>query len=926
MRRVLGGLTIVGALCSTLSGSATAQDLTGALIITVKDAQGAVLPGAVIRVTSPALLGGQQTLTTDQRGRMRFPLLAPGDYTLQIELRGFAAFEESAIRIGAGATIERNAVLQLAGVAESVVVEGAGSRIEARDPGFGTRFGPDDIQSIPTRRNSMFDFIKAAPGISPTSPSGLNQTIAAFGSSTNENHFLFDGTNFTCPCNGVARAEPGIDFIQEVTVQSVGASAEFGNAQGAVINVVTRQGSERFLYDASYYTQPAGLTSEPILYPLTAPAQGLSGYRRVRYRDATTDLGGPLVPGRVWFFTGYQYLRDYDSQPGADAAFPRRYEQNKVFVKVTAKPTAALQLEHSLHYEHWVSPGTPTFITPFAATTRSSATVPAVTFGHLTHTLTSNTLWDVRVGRFLYTQQNVPSTGDFTAASHADRATNVTSYAPPMFGAPTIARTTAKATLSHYEPGFWGNDHQWKMGLQVERGGHHVPTIIPGGTRYIDIGGVPFQAVSRAPSMEAGAFVGFAAFATDAITLGDRVTVNAGVRFDRNRAFSPDVHALNAQGVESDAIIAGSGTLYTWNILSPRLGVTAKLTADGRTMLRRSYGRFSEGVLTGEVGAFHPGVTPITTTEFDPATGGYTRPVAVVDPRINLRLDAGIRAPQTDEYSVSVDRELAPRLAMAIAYVHKDGANFIGWTDVGGDYAAASRSLPDGRTVPVFVLLNGTAARRFLLTNPPEYSLQYNGLVLLVEKRRSEWWHAFASYTLSKTTGLLASSGALAGAAQVSTVAPPGTHTTYGRDPNDLTNAKGLLPNDRPHALRFMGSLEIPRTGVAIAANMQHFTGKPWAATALVRLPQGETRIQLEPRGSRRLSSQSLLDVRVSRPLRLGNSGRVELMVDVLNVLNETAGEGIAADDLFNANFGREFLFVDPRRAMLSARLTLGGR
>ena len=49
MRRVLGGLTIVGALCGTLSGSATAQDLTGALIITVKDAQGAVLPGAVIR-------------------------------------------------------------------------------------------------------------------------------------------------------------------------------------------------------------------------------------------------------------------------------------------------------------------------------------------------------------------------------------------------------------------------------------------------------------------------------------------------------------------------------------------------------------------------------------------------------------------------------------------------------------------------------------------------------------------------------------------------------------------------------------------------------------------------------------------------------------------------------------------------------------
>src|SRR4029453_11398685 len=102
----------------------------------------------------------------------------------------------------------------------------------------------------PTRRASMFDWIRAAPGISPTSPSSATvTTVSAFGSGTNENQFLIDGTNFTCPCNGIARAEPGIVFIQEVNVHSVGASAEFGNVQGAVINVITRQGGDRFLYD-----------------------------------------------------------------------------------------------------------------------------------------------------------------------------------------------------------------------------------------------------------------------------------------------------------------------------------------------------------------------------------------------------------------------------------------------------------------------------------------------------------------------------------------------------------------------------------------------------------------------------------------------------------------------------------------------------
>ena len=881
-----------------------------------------MLRGALVRVASPVLIGGKETLTTNEKGQLRFLILPSGNYTLDVELQGFHSYHETEIRIGAGATIERTVVLHLAGVAESIVVEGAGSRIEARDPGFGTRFGPEDIRTIPTRRNSMFDFIKAAPGISPTAPSsGKNNTISAFGSSTNENHFLFDGTNFTCPCNGVARAEPGIDFIQEVQVQSVGASAEFGNAQGAVINVVTRQGSARLLYDVSYYAQTAGLTSQPVLRP--AQGKGRTGYERVKYRDMTTNLGGPMVRERVWFFTGYQYLRDYDSQPGADPAWPRTYEQNKLFAKITSRLAPGLQLEQSLHYEHWVNPVTPTFVTPFEATTRQSASVPAMTFGHLTHMMSSNTFWDVRAGRFVYTQDNVPATGDLMTASHFDRVTGITSAAPPNFGTLTIARTTVKATLSHYQPGLRSTDHQWKIGAQIERGGHHVPMVTPGGTRYVEDGGRPFQAISQSPSLEAGAFAGAAAFASDAITFGERLTVNAGIRFDHNRAFSPDVHGVNAQGTETNQIIAGSGTLYTWNVVSPRFGVTTKLTADGRTMLRGSYGRFSQGVLTGEIGTFHAGVTPMTTTAFDTATGGYTNLVSVVDPRINLRLDANTRAPRTDEYSIGIDRELERRLAVAVAYVHKEGANFIGWTDIGGRYGIETRSLPDGQSVPVFVLLNSPAARRFLLTNPQDYSLRYNGLVMVAEKRPSHGWHAFGSYTLSKATGLLPSSGTNAAGPQVSTVSPPNA-IGFGRDPNDLTNARGPLPNDRPHMFRITGSLEVPCTGVVIAANLQHFTGKPWAATTLLTLPQGDQRIQLEPRGSRRLSSQSLLDVRISRSMAFGTLGRVELMVDVLNAFNDTAEEGLATDNLFSPNFGQPTVFVDPRRAMVSVRLNLG--
>ena len=72
------------------------------------------------------------------------------------------------------------------------------------------------------------------------------------------------------------------------------------------------------------------------------------------------------------------------------------------------------------------------------------------------------------------------------------------------------------------------------------------------------------------------------------------------------------------------------------------------------------------------------------------------------------------------------------------------------------------------------------------------------------------------------------------------------------------------------------------------------------------------------------MSSQSLLDLRVSRTIAFGGVGRIELLVDVLNALNDTAEEGLATDNLFSPNFGQGTVFMDPRRAMVGVRLNLG--
>src|SRR5687768_10969349 len=100
-------LVLLASACTLLPSMAAAQILTGALIGTVKDDQGGALQGALVRATSEALIGGAATTTANERGQLRFPVLPPGTYVLEIELAGFTSYREPDIHIGASATIER---------------------------------------------------------------------------------------------------------------------------------------------------------------------------------------------------------------------------------------------------------------------------------------------------------------------------------------------------------------------------------------------------------------------------------------------------------------------------------------------------------------------------------------------------------------------------------------------------------------------------------------------------------------------------------------------------------------------------------------------------------------------------------------------------------------------------------------------------
>ena len=115
------------------------------------------------------------------------------------------------------------------------------------------------------------------------------------------------------------------------------------------------------------------------------------------------------------------------------------------------------------------------------------------------------------------------------------------SGAPSQIGELKQIRWTARASVSQYQTGLLGTDHQWKVGGQFDRGQHRSLLVVPTGVRYEDNAPAPTRAFVSGPSNAAGRFNTASAFVTDEFHAGSRISVAAGLRFDYARAISPDI-------------------------------------------------------------------------------------------------------------------------------------------------------------------------------------------------------------------------------------------------------------------------------------------------------------------------------------------------------------------------------------------------
>ncbi len=298
-RTRLVALTLVGALAA-VSGFPQSQATTGQITGRAVDAQGGVLPAVNVTVTNPAT-GFSRSVATNAEGLYTIPLLPPGTYEVSAVLTGFQTVRRTQIPVTVGSSVTVDLRLGVAGVAETVTVQGGAAALETTSDARSATFNAAAIENLPINGRRFQDFVTLTPTaqidpqrgqISLSGQRGINANISVDGADFNQPFFggirggERSNTAFTVPQ----------EAIQEFQVVSAGYTAEFGRSSGGVVNAVTKSGTNSFRGTAFYLNRNRDLAEKNAFGQNAAPTQQQFG----------GSIGGPLQKDKAFFFGAFE--------------------------------------------------------------------------------------------------------------------------------------------------------------------------------------------------------------------------------------------------------------------------------------------------------------------------------------------------------------------------------------------------------------------------------------------------------------------------------------------------------------------------------------------------------------------------------------------------------------------------------------------
>ena len=946
-------------------GAAIAQSVSsGTIEGTVKDESGSVLPGVTVTIASPQLQVGKLVQASDSAGSYRFVDLPAGTYQLKAELTGFSTSVRDDLRLTVGFTARVDLTLKLGAVEEAVTVSGQSPVVDVTSTAASVAFTKEVLDTIPRGRD-MQNIFAMAPGVTQAvadvggSTMAQRQNLSSYGV-LSQPKLQVEGMNITMGADLNTAIYFNDSTLEEVQIRTSGNDAEV-SVPGISMVAIMKSGGNTF--HGTYQVSAESPTAQADNLDSALRAQGLTATSPLKkFYDVSADLGGRIVRDRLWFYGAYgrqaktEGVLGFASGPGPDGRYLTADDplanSDTSLSQVSAKLSFQLTKNNRLVYA-WQR-GTKAQpqnnagrFTPLEST-RDYVNPTAIQKVELQSMLNPRALVNAVAGYSGYVTDYdaARSYARADAPPRQDLATTLNTGSAPLHQNKTRDRFQTDDSISFFPDRSFAGRHELKAGFSMyldKSSDGYLNNLACNCILYSDtIGGVagtPSQIrIYNTPVVPQDHENIYAVYLKDSWRPTSRLTVNLGVRWERQHSFLPP---QSYDGARDWPTVFPAGSfpeidVQTLSRVVPRTGIAWDV--GGKAVVKATFGLYNYILGDTYADAFNRNATANAVFNWHDLNGDRLYQPGEVNLDLNSSdfksitaasnqiLNPNLKMPDIWETTVSLERELAANTGLRVMYVHKlvsgsivnstnnsvtintlrpfgawsvpitrrdpgpDGV--LGTADDAGsvtlyDYTAAYR----GAAFVNSQIVNGTNADR------------YDSIEGTLTKRFSSRWTGQVSYFAVKNHRWIAS---------------------VFNSPNDQ-----FFPLDETWtwAGNVSGSYRLPGD-VTISGFLQSKTGVLGQRTYIFRqadpdggpsiAQNGNTTIRLEPYGSQRLSAQNILNLRGSKAFALGGGRQFEVDLDVFNVLNAATPTG--------ANFqsGPSFGFVT---GVIPARIArLGGR
>jgi hypothetical protein len=923
----------------------TAGDSSGSIVGTIADETGAVVPAVKVCVSGPGLMSAR-CVDSDADGAFRFPALPPGEYTVSFTVGGFEPTEREGVRVGLGETASVPVTVVVAPTHADVTVEGRAHPLDRFATSRAAGFTAEQLASLPGPR-SMGGIVAAAPAVLMTRHDVGGNTALAPG---------------PWSAYGVAGYSlPTLDGISIANLNAFGLTLDYGSFEhvwlglgaygsdqpgpGIHMQALTKSGGNR--YRGTVYAAMEHESWQSHNVDANQIERGAAGSADVRaavanrlagYHDVDGDVGGFVRRDRLWW---YSSVREQTASQ-LRVTFPVEPVETRAW-NATGKLTARLGSRNRvIVFAHRNLVRQPIRLDGFLLSGERAINESK---DSTTEQVSKGTLWksewsadvrgrlflEARVGQFLMSRAESPNGVVRDSLRFEDTATGAVTGVNREWRT-DLRRSQLTASLS-WLTGAWGGTHLLEAGGEVVRdvSGEEWIHGYAGDVLHVLQNGAPAEVyLWGTPARSESGQWWYAWRVNDSWQATDRLSLNAGLRFDRFRVFLPGQAHPVGRFSSAPVSFPAVDDLIDWNVVAPRLGVSYALGSGDSTIVKGTYGLYWLPPSTDFGFNGNPNARAWLTRYgwSDLNASGVWEPGeqgALLERRGGVPaegLDPFLRLPYMHEATLRVQHAAGAHLAFSTGVVwraeRQQGVRQPAELPFELFTVRVSRRDPgpDGREG------TGDDGRELMLYDVPAGSDLTGGNVRNVDRSASDYftWEAAADRRFSNRWALSTSFAYTWNRDQANAyLNQPVRENAYPLTPNDLIHTDGRGRHVfGVWSAKAVGTFTAPWE-VRATSLIRHQSGQPFGRTFQAQLPTyGTARVLAEPIGARRQDHVTIVDARLERPFRR-QWAQISGFLEISNLLNANPEQNV------NWSSGNSFLrplsIVSPRIARIGVRL-----